>query len=201
MNRWDHFKELTSNNVKLENIANDPTEDSDIIMKVIEKEIDAIKYKAFGKVKVRERKSDKLLEDLMVEKESLIRNKNGNNSQDSEEIDKRICEELKNKQKRNVERELQRLQIKKEKKGNAAVVFDLKGQITGKKKEIDEPSAIINPKSKKLVFNPAEIVKVCADYVEDLLTNKDPKEEYKEDFEWKRRAHNIRMEAIVDDGP
>ena len=89
----------------------------------------------------------------------------------------------------------------KEKKGNAAVVFDLKGQITGKKKENDEPSAIIYPQSKKLVFNPTEIVKVCADYVEDLLTNKDPKEEYKEDFEWKRRVHNLRMEEIVDDEP
>ena len=41
---------------------------------------------------------------------------------------------------------------------------------------------ILNPITRKEVFKPSEIVKVCADYVQNLLTHKEPKEDFKEDM-------------------
>ena len=40
---------------------------------------------------------------------------------------------------------------------------------------------------------------MCADYVEELLTNKEPRESFKEDVEWKRIIHDVRMKETVED--
>ena len=90
--------------------------------------------------------------------------------------------------------EFEKLHEMKGKKGKAAVVFNLKESILGKKKSSEEPSVVLNPKTKKYVFNPSEIVKVSADYCESLLTNNKPKEDYVEDMDWKRLVHEVRME-------
>ena len=51
MGGWDKFKELTTNNKVLEDIANSSLEDPDEIQGKIEKELRNIKYKVFGKVR------------------------------------------------------------------------------------------------------------------------------------------------------
>ena len=98
-----------------------------------------------------------------------------------------------------MDRELEGLKRLKETKGNAAAVFSLKGKIVGKKKDPDEPSVVMDPKTKKLSFKPSEIVKISADYCQDLLTNREPRKGYEDDLEWKLRVHEVRMKENVPD--
>ena len=68
---WEVYKMLTENNEKLENAAvenDDPTE----AMKVIDAELNKVKYKAFGKVKIRNQpKGNKELQNLQRKKLKL----------------------------------------------------------------------------------------------------------------------------------
>ena len=195
---WRKYEELTANNTKLDQISEDSTEDVNVIMNVIESEVNATKFKAFGKVKVRNKKTDGKLEKLLKEKDSLLKGKNYVDEASTKEIDNNICEELKQRQKKSFEKELKHLRDTKERKGNSAVIFGLKDKIIGKKKDGDEPSSIIDPKTNREVFKPKEIVSACADYVENLLTNKVPKEEFQLNLEWKKRIHSVRMEETDD---
>ena len=158
-NGWNTYKDLTTSNTKLDTIANNPTLDADLIMKTIEKELKSVKFKSFGKVKVRKERKDSKLEKLIEKKDVLLRNNDNDKAIKVKEIDEQICDKLKYKQKKNIEKELERMNKVKETKGASAAVFDLKEKITGKKKNGDEPSMILNPISRKEVFKPSEIVK------------------------------------------
>ena len=83
-------------------------------------------------------------------------------------------------------------------KGQAAAIFNIKDRIIGKKKNSDEPTAVRNPATKELTFEPKEILKVCADYCENLLQNREPSEGFHEDLELKWLIHNIRTEEIIE---
>ena len=48
-NGWNIYKDLTTSNVKLDTIANDPTLDADIIVKIIEKELNLSNSSHFGR--------------------------------------------------------------------------------------------------------------------------------------------------------
>ena len=65
---WDAYQALTENNAKLEQIAEDTVEDNpDKIMAAIDKEIDRVKFVAFGKVKVKSKPTvDKALMELQI---------------------------------------------------------------------------------------------------------------------------------------
>ena len=192
---WNRYKILTNSNKKLDEIAASESEDPDVLMKGIEKEMNNIKYKAFGKVKIKKRKEkDGKLEMLLVKKEKVLTGKASDSIRaEVEEIDEEIAHELKIRQRSEIEKELAELKRLKETKGSAAAIFSLKGKIVGKKKESDEPSAVINPKTGKLTFNPSEIVKISADYCKESLTNREPREGYEQDMEWKRMVHEARM--------
>ena len=68
VNRWKRYNELTSNNSKLEEIARSNEEDPNVIMNSIEKELNSVKFIAFGKVKVREKtlNKDKIFGDAVL---------------------------------------------------------------------------------------------------------------------------------------
>ena len=87
----------------------------------------------------------------------------------------------------------------RERKGKAASVFYLKEKLLGsKKKDSEAPTVVLNPKNNELVFQLKEIIRVSAEYLKDLLTNRDPKEEYREDVELKRQVHQVRMNETVE---
>ena len=52
-NGWNIYKDLTTNNVRFEQIASSPSTDPDELMRKISRELEAVKYKSFGKVKVK----------------------------------------------------------------------------------------------------------------------------------------------------
>ena len=162
-------------------------------MRIIEKEMDSVKHKAFGKVKVRESKEDCALQKLIREKEQLVKR-----NENTEEIDERICFALNLKQKNETEKELNKLQEVKMKKGNNAAVFNLREKILGNKKNSNGPSAITNPATGEKVFDATEILRISADYCEDLLRNREPSEGYEEDLRMKQIVHDVRMEEYID---
>ena len=60
---WEKYKEMTEDNPKLEEVGRDSSNDADKMMNIINKELNRIKYIAFGKVKTSKKlKSNKELE-------------------------------------------------------------------------------------------------------------------------------------------
>ena len=57
---------------------------------------------------------------------------------------------------------------------------------------------IRNPATGLESDNPNEIKKITLKYCEELLTNRDPKEEYREDIQMKNAVHEYRMKEIVE---
>ena len=69
---WQTYKELTSNNMVLDEVADTSNGDPEKLMKKLDKEITRIKHVAFGKVKVRNKpKSAKELDELHKEKQAI----------------------------------------------------------------------------------------------------------------------------------
>ena len=93
---------------------------------------------------------------------------------------------------------MEKIERIKGRKGCAAAVSNVKDSIVGKKKDVEEPCAILDPATNKLVFKPFEIVRVSAEYVKKLLTNRDPRDGFEEDILWKKRVHDVRMREHVD---
>ena len=77
---WNQYKKLTSENDKLDEIANSDLNDPDEIMEKFEKELNKTKFRAFGKVKA-QRRENKDLENLTKQKKTLIE---GNSYEDEE---------------------------------------------------------------------------------------------------------------------
>ena len=83
-------------NPKLEKISKTEDDNPDNIMKLIEKEMTSVKFKAFGKVKVK-KKENKELEKLIVKKKTIIEDNPSENTsvhEDIKKLDKQICKAL-----------------------------------------------------------------------------------------------------------
>ena len=196
-NGWKKYKELTDSNKKLDEIASSSMEDPNTIMKLIDSELNNIKYKVFGKVKVKKKtqKYEKL-ESMIAQRDRLV--KISTNDEKVINLEKEICIELKERQRMKLNEEIEFLNKVKESKGKAAAIFKLKENILGKKKSTDEPSSIFDPMTNTHSFKPSDIVRISADYCEELLKNDDPKEGFEEDILFKRRIHSLRMKENVD---
>ena len=190
---WNKYRDLTMEYITLDRIASNSSDNANDIFKKINKELTSINYQAFGKVKVKRRKDNETLEALLKEKQNLHKKVDDDVVSDAQEIDARISAELQNIQRKDVEEKLNQMAKTKENKCVAAVVYELKVSILGKKKLSDEPSAVFDPKTKKLVFKPEEIREVAGDYCEALLTNREPREGFEQDIELKNLVHIVRM--------
>ena len=72
---WEDYRLRTENNEKLLSAANINSEDPEIVFKVIEKELNSVKFASFGKVKTYTKSKDqKYLEALQREKMKIDRN-------------------------------------------------------------------------------------------------------------------------------
>ena len=80
-------------------------------------------------------------------------------------------------------------------------MFKVKDAILGSKKWGEEPSAVKDPKTNKLVFDPTGIKSVSAKYCQDLLTNREPSAEFRRDLLWKERVHAVRMTESFENDP
>ena len=88
--------------------------------------------------------------------------------------------------------------LQKNSKVKSAVVFNLNEKVLGSKKAQQEPAVIKNPNTGKLVTDVKEIKKISLKYYVDLLTNRNPKPEYEELIEEKKKIHKERMKEIVE---
>ena len=198
---WEKYKSMTTNNDILEKVAVDDSEDPDKMMKNIEKELNKVKYASFGKVKIRNKpKNLKALEELQNEKIHCYENEKSTSARDIKikEIDEKMAGNLLTEQRKNFEEELKSLKDIRRTKGKSAMVFNLKSKVVGNKKVKQEATTLIDPKTKKEVNTPEEIKRVSLDYCEELLTNRKPKDDFKEDLEFKQIVHRVRMEEKVD---
>ena len=196
---------MTENNPELVKIANDENEDNpDIIVKEIEKVMKDIKYKAFGKVKEKTKtKNCKELEMLMKEKNELFNEKESNGQNDTDdklkEIDSKISLNLIKKQREAFEHELDSIRELKKNKGTSTAVFKIREKIVGSKSTKQEATVIIDPKTNIAVNTPDEIRRVSLQYCVDLLTNREPLDDFEEDIHWKNLIHQVRMEETIED--
>ena len=92
---WQTYNELLEKNEILAEIANSTVDDPEIMMKLIDKEMNNAKYKAFGKVK--EKNNDKHSGEVIAlqkEKLAVIDNGADKNNEDVVSIDKKLAATL-----------------------------------------------------------------------------------------------------------
>ena len=173
-------------------------------MKKVDKELERLKFIAFGKVKEKSNSNGcKELVALQKEKEDIFRTcPEGSEDLVDEaikEVDEKMASIIFEKQRIAFEAELDSICKLKTSKGKAAAVFSIKDRIVGSKSAGQEATILVDPKSKTEVSNPEDIKRVSLQYCVDLLTNRKPKEEFEEDICLKKTVHMMRMEEIVED--
>ena len=62
----------------------------------------------------------------------------------------------------------------------------------------EDQLAIINPKTKAFAYTPKEIKEVTLEYCANLLTNAEPRDEFKDLVKYKEMIHKVRMEEKLD---
>jgi hypothetical protein len=112
---------------------------------------------------------------------------------------RKIAEVLIQKQRCEYEKKLIALKTLKTTKGKSAAVFNLKAKILGGKKDKQEAVVIEDPNTKELLFEPDKIKETSLNYLKDLLKNREPKDDYKNDIEIINIMHQVRMEEKIDE--
>ena len=165
----------------------------------IDKELTKVKFRAFGKVTVRnDLKTNKELKTLQKEKFNLLKTQNTKERNDEiNELEDKITKEVLSNQRMKLEKEIGILKDIKSKKGKSAVIFNLKDKIVGKKKAAQEATTMKDPKTNKELTKRKDIKEAALSYCVDLLTNRSPKSGYEEDLMLVDLVHEARMEEIV----
>ena len=169
-------------------------------MKVIDDELNKAKCKAFGKVKIRNKpKGNKELENLQKKKNNIVMQNASNAEEEIGKVDQKFTENLLIEQRNNFDKEIEALKDLKFKKGKSASIFALKNKVVGKKKIEQEATIIKNPVNKQEVTDPEEINQVSLNYCTVLLTNREPKDKFKDDVELKRVVYAKRMNEVIEE--
>ena len=195
------FRELTEENDKFNKICENNNKNSTTIMTEIDKEMNKVKFKAFGKVTVRnELKTSKVIKTLQAQKVGILEKNEKSKGRDDEiqSIDDQITENLISTQRRQLEKELSELKDMKNRKGKSAVIFNLKDKVIGKKKAGQEATTMKHPTTKKLLTNKKEIREESLNYCVDLLTNRKPAKGFEEDVRVKDMIHDARMRETIE---
>ena len=77
----------------------------------------------------------------------------------------------------------------KESKGGSAATFRLRAKILGEKKEKQEAVVVEDPSTEEIIFEAKKIKSTSLNYLKNLLTNREPKEEYENDIKVIRMLH------------
>ena len=175
-------------------------DDSEKVLKAIDKELTRTKFACFGKVKIHSKsKEQKSLENLQMEKLLVNNNPPENHIEIIQSIDQEMATTLKEIERNKLEKDMRQLENLKENKGRAAAVFSLKDKILGKKKVSQDQVVLTDPVTGKDVYTPAEIKRVSLDYLVNILKTEEPSEKYAEEVARRKEVHYERMEEIVPD--
>ena len=116
-----------------------------------------------------------------------------------DEVDAKMADVLYKIESKQFESDMNKLKEIKREKGKAAAVFKLKEKILGKKKVGQEPAVIKDPETGFEITKAEEIKQVTLNYCVKLLTNREPKEAYRETIEQLERDHEERMKEKVEE--
>ena len=198
---WEKFKKKTEVNEKFRKIVETDQRDPTIMMNDIDKELNKVKFKAFGKVTVRnELKTTKEMKKVQSEKKELLTN---NNADDREikikVLEDKITDQVITNQRKKLEKELCLLKDKHKKKGKSAAIFHLKDKVVGKKKAVQEATVMKDPNTQEVLTKRKDIKEASLNYCVDLLTNRTAKAGFEEDVRLKDLVHEVRMAEDPDD--
>ena len=164
------------------------------LMNKIKKHSIRIKHICFGKVRnCKGLESDKELNDLYKENMLAI------SSEDTQQVDGKLAERLLGVQRVQYEKKLDYLKELKASKGKSAVIFKLKEKVVGSKKGGMESVSLNDHITGEMIYEPEKLKEASSNYLRNLLTNREPKEGYKEHFSTLRRLHDSRMNEIYED--
>ena len=170
---WEKYKALAEDiSQKVASIAEDRSNSVEEVVGQFNRISDNIKFKAFGKITIKDRSQAK-------EKR---------NEADEEEVAK----ELLKKQKEKAEEELNNL--KKDNKGRVSSVFQIVKSIQGPRKGgVMEAHAVADPDTEELAVTSKDIKRVSLDYCRKVLSNNEVKEGFEKEVQLKDRLHAERM--------
>ena len=143
------------------------------------------KFASFGKVKIKSKgKDEKELEALQQYRIQISTDAEHNDKESKvEKIDTEMANVIEKIQSKQFQMNLKKLEDVKKDKGKAAAVFTLKEKILGKKKIGQEPTILKDPDTGKELSKHDEIKEASLNYCVQLLTNLQPKDEYREIIE------------------
>ena len=127
--------------------------------------------------------SEKELNLLYSEKSSA------STSEEMEKVDAKIADKLLGMQRDQYEKKLEHLKEIKKVKGKTAAIFKLKEKVVGTKKEGMESVSMNDPKTGQMIYDPEKLKQASMNYLSSLLKNREPKDEYIEDFKTLRILH------------
>ena len=163
---WKSYKQISDEYCgQLERVIEDNSLTVDEAMRKFEKIHDQIKYKAFGKVTLKNKDSSHEIKGKAKEDEATA-----------------LLEEQENKTEREIE------DIKKTKGGRVGRIWKIRKNVIGNNKKPNPPTAILNPTTNKLALNTKEIKEVTLKYCKETLSNNEAKDEYVELVQKKKES-------------
>jgi hypothetical protein len=91
------------------------------------------------------------------------------------------------------------LDLLKKEKGKSASVFKLKEKIVRTKKVSQEAVSMKDPEYGEIILDSKKLKEASVKYLSNLLTKRNPKEDFKEKFEIMVSLHDLRMKENQDD--
>ena len=113
-------------------------------------------------------------------------------------INNKISTAIKEVQQKKLEDEMTKFRRIKASKGNSAAVFKLRDEVLGSSKQGLDPVVLLDPNTNLPVMTPEEIKTITLNYCVNLLSVRQPSEEYASQYERKVTLHNLRMNEIID---
>ena len=112
--------------------------------------------------------------------------------EEKEKIEEKISNKIIQHQLKEYEKKLNCLNKLRNEKGRSAAIFKLKEKIVGGKKVTQEAVTMKDPETGEIIVEREKLKEASVKYVSKLLTNRSPKEEFKNDFELMESLHELR---------
>ena len=178
---WENFNKHTQTNRRLDHVVEIPEEDTELMMKKIDKEVNKVKHAVFGKISLKKKTSEfKKVSELQNKKQRIYSEYDGNELADKvDDINEKISTAITEIQSKQMEKEIDKFKQLKASKGKAAAVFKLRESIIGSSKSSSDPVVVVDPSSGLPMMSPEEIKTATLDYCVGLLTKRPPREDFR----------------------
>ena len=187
---WEKYKTDTEMSEEFENVIDDTKTNTETFRR-IEKVLTKKKFGAFGKIKIKRKSEDKELQNLLNVKASKIAE-----NKSIDDVEEAINGKLFELQKEEVENEIEKVMMIKQKKGRSAAIFKTLTKICGDRKETQEQVAMIDPLTRAWIYEPNQIKEVSLKYCVDLLTQRNIDKKHEQYFFVQDMLHWVRYQDM-----